>query len=237
MSLLSIRVYPRNPRSKTTRSSGQTGLNVSESEPAFDDRERDWAAEQRQGWPAGRPLCVLSTGALTNRTNAERVDWSAVVRMLSRDFTVVQAVVSEPAATGAIVLQGLSIRQYMALIASADCFVGATTGGSHVAAAFDVPSVVVAWRSLLDHLQFPVSGLGFDATFLYPQQWFTAAEDLSSACFRETRLRDLLDDMARHGRKGRPTCIGNYPSRPCGFIPARPRRAVMVRNRFVLIPS
>ena len=63
-----------------------------------------------------------------------------------------------------------------------------------MAAAFDVPSLVVAWRPLLDFLRFPVSGLGVVAAFHYPQHWFMAAEDLLAGHFREARLRDLLRD-------------------------------------------
>ena len=88
---------------------------------------------------------------------------------------------SETPVPGTVPYRGLSLRQYMALIAIADRFVGGTSGGSHVAAAFDVPSLVIAWRSILDPLRFPVSGLGVVAAFLYPQHWFIAAEDLAPA--------------------------------------------------------
>ena len=192
----------------------------------LDAEELAWAEQERRGWPPERPVCVLSASAVTDAGNLRRLDWEAVVRILSEEFTVVQPVLAETPAPGTIVYRGLSLRQYMSLIAVADRFVGGTSGGSHVAAAFDVPSLVIAWRSLLDHLRFPVSGLGVVAAFLYPQHWFAAAEDLTPGHFREARLRDLLLDMSRHGRKGRPTAIGNHRHSPCGFRPVVPRRVI-----------
>ena len=118
------------------------------------------------------------------------------------------------------------------LIAAADRFVGGTSGGSHVAAAFDVPALVIAWRSILDHLHFPVSGQGVVAAFLYPQQWFIAAEDVSAQHFRAGQLRDLLRQMLICGREGRPTGIGNHRRSPCGFAPAVPRRLIREAGRF-----
>jgi hypothetical protein len=200
------------------------------------DAEREWAAGERRRWPADRPVCVLSTGAETDKANLERVDWAAVARVLCREFTVVQPVLAEPPIPGAVPYSQLPLRQYMALIAAADCFVGGTSGGSHVAAAFGVPSLIVAWRSLLDHLRFPVSGLGVVAAFCYPQHWFIAAEDLGRACFREESLLTRLREMSRCGRAGRPTHFGNYPSRPCGFIPAVPRPVTKVGSRLMRLP-
>ena len=116
------------------------------------EEETKWAAGERHRWPAGRPACVLSTAAQTDRGNLERVDWEAVARVLCRELTVVQPVLAERPEPGTVPYFRLPVRRYMALVAAADCFVGGTSGGSHVAAAFGVPSVIVAWRSLLDHL-------------------------------------------------------------------------------------
>ena len=203
----------------------------------LDADELAWAQQERAGWPAGRLVCLLSASAVTDAANLRRVDWEAVVRVLSEEFTVVQPVLTETPVPGTIHYRGLSLRQYMSLIAVADRFVGGTSGGSHVAAAFDVPSLVIAWRPLLDHLRFPVSGLGVVAAFLYPQHWFAAAEDLTADHFREARLRDLLRDMTRHGRSGRPTDIGNHQHSPCGFTPAVLRRAVREGGRFRVLPG
>ena len=120
---------------------------------------------------------------------------------------------------------------------AADRFVGGTSGGSHVAAAFDVPALVIAWRSILDHLRFPVSGQGVVAAFLYPQQWFIAAEDVSAEHFREGQLRDLLRQMSACGRECRPSGVGNHRRSPCGFTPAVPRGAIRERARFRLLPG
>jgi hypothetical protein len=203
----------------------------------LDAEERNWAEKERRRWPPGRPVCVLSTSALTDAGNLRRVDWESIVRVLGEDFTIVQPVLTEPPVPGTIPYPGLSLRQYMSLIAAADRFVGGTSGGSHVAAAFDVPSLIVAWRHLLDHLRFPVAGQGVVAAFLYPQQWFIAAEDVTAEHFREAQLRDLLRQTAICGRKGRPSGIGNHPRSPCGFAPAVPRRAVHQGVRFGLMPG
>jgi hypothetical protein len=121
----------------------------------------------------------------------------------------------------------------MSLIAAADSFVGTTSGGSHVAAAFDVPGLIVAARSLLVDLQFPVSGLGVVAAFLYPQHWFIAAEEVTPERFAERHVRQLLRDMEGRGRAGRQTAIGNHARNPCGFRPAKPHRAIKLGNRLV----
>jgi len=117
------------------------------------------------------------------------------------------------------------------------CTTRTISGGSHAAAAFDVPSLVIAWRPLLDRLRFPVSGLGVVAAFLYPQHWFAAADDLTADHFREARLRDPLRDMSRHGRSGRPTDIANHRHSPCGFTPAVLRRGVREGGRFRALPG
>jgi hypothetical protein len=200
------------------------------------DLERAWASTQRKRLPADRPVCVLSTTALTDRGNAERVNWLKIVQMLCFRFTVVQPVLAEQPVPGAVPYRSLTIRQYMALMAVADAFIGATSGGTHVAAAFDVPSLVVSWRSLLDPLRFPVSGLGMPTAFLYPQHWHVAAEDLSAGSFREPQLRGLLEEMMRHGRSGRPRNAGHRRAGPCGFAPAAPRRILRCGNRFLRLP-
>lgn len=199
--------------------------------------ERRWATDERERWGHERPACVLSTSAVTDAGNASRVDWFSVAEALRRRFTVVQPVLSEPPLPGTISPRGLSLRQYMALIAAADFFVGATSGGSHVAAAFGVPALVVSWRALLDPLRFPVSGLGIPAAFLYPQQWHLAAEDLATGRFRVRQLEQVLADMQARGRAGRDGCFANHPASPCGFTPWKVRPVVRVRNRFVRVPA
>ncbi len=56
---------------------------------------------------------------------------------------------SEQPIEGAHVYYDLNIRQYMALFSVADLFCGGTSGGSHIAAAFDLPAIIVTWRALL----------------------------------------------------------------------------------------
>jgi hypothetical protein len=157
--------------------------------------------------------------------------------MLSRRFMVLQPVLSEPTVPGTRVLKDLTLRQYMALIASADAFVGATSGGSHVAAAFDVPAMVMGWQSLLDPLRFPVTGLSLVHAFLYPQQWHMAAEEMTIASFREQCVERRIEEMLARGRRGRETDIGNHRLAPCGFVPASPRKLVKCGNRFIRVPA
>lgn len=201
------------------------------------EAEVEWAVGERHRWQADRPVCVLSTAAESDKANMERVEWEAVVRVLSRTVTVVQPVLDEPEVTGAIIYRHLPVRQYMALISTSDYFIGGTSGGSHIAAAFGVPSLIVAWRSLTDDLRFPVSGQGIVAAFCYPQHWFVAAEDLTGDGFQENALVGLASEMVRHGRAGRPIGFGNFPSRPCGFIPTVARPATRVGNRFMRLPA
>ena len=96
---------------------------------------------------------------------------------------------------------------------------------------------MIAWRSILDPLRFPVFGLGVVAAFLYPQHGFIAPEDVMAGHFREGQLRDLLRHMSVCGREGRPTGIGNHHPSPRGFMPAAPRRAVCVGGRFMALPE
>jgi hypothetical protein len=204
----------------------------------LDNGERAWAASQRRRWPSVKPPCLLSAGAITDRGNLEQVNWSHVARILAEHYTIIQAVLSEPEIPGAFVYRGLPLRRYMALFSVVDCFFGGTSGGSHLAAAFDIPAVVVIWRSLLRELRFPVSGLGITAAFLYPQHWFVAAEDLSGGASDEMPLAQVLNDVRSCGRRGRVTSIGQHPRNPCGFIPRAPvRLALSGGRRIVRIPS
>lgn len=190
----------------------------------LDPLERKWAAEERRRYTLDKPICLVSAGAITDRGNLNQVDWPSVVQVLNQRYTVLQAVHLEAEIPGAVVYSDLPLRKYMALFSVADCFFGGTSGGSHLAAAFEVPAVVVIWRALQRELRFPVSGLGITAAFLYPRQWFVAAEDLALGACDSTLLNRLLDEVHAFGRSGRPTSIGLHPRNPCGFMPVVPVR-------------
>jgi hypothetical protein len=203
----------------------------------LDDAEREWASDLRRRAADGRRVCVLSTGALTDGGNAGRIDWGSIARVLGKDYAVIQPIVDERNVVGTVACRGLSVRQYMALVWAADLFVGATSGGSHVAAAFDVPSLIVAWRSLLDPLRFPTSGPNLVAAFLYPQHWFIASEDVAANRFNEPMLRSVLTDLHRHGRFGRPFPAGLYPAGPAGFVPKVIQFPATVKGRLMRLPA
>src|SRR5262249_46714671 len=152
------------------------------------DSERRWAASERAKWPAGRPVCLLSTEAVTDQANVSRVDWARLACVLKDRYTLIQPVLDVRPLPGVIAYRKLSTRQFMLFFSVVDRFVGGTSGGSHVAAAFDVPTLIVAWRMLLEQLPFPISGAGIPAAFLYPQHWFIAAEEVSQENFDTLRL-------------------------------------------------
>ena len=200
------------------------------------DSERAWADSERRRLPVDRPVCILSTSAVTDWSNAGSVNWPEVARLLSFRYSVVQPVLFEAPVPGAHVYRGLGVRQYFALIAIADAFVGATSGGTHVAAAFSVPSPVVGWRSMLDVVRFPICGFALQHAFLYPQQWHMPAEELTPDSFRAAKLEGMLDEIRQRGRAGRATPIGNHPNSPCGFRPAIAYRVIKCGNRFARVP-
>jgi hypothetical protein len=161
------------------------------------DGEQRWAAEQRRGWPPGRPVCILSTKTVTERKHYRGVDWEGVGKAWMDSCTVVQPIITRPAVyhsqitslspdvkwqpetvvPGAVVYENLDVRQYMSLFSVADYFCGGLSGGAHVAAAFGLPCLIVLWHDILR--QFPISADGFDPrAFCYPQHDYIAAEDL-----------------------------------------------------------
>jgi hypothetical protein len=200
--------------------------------------EQAWAVQERNKWPQNKPICILSCRALSDRSNVDKVDWVQVAKVISRRFTVVQPIIDEPTIAGAISYRGLTLRQYMSLFKVVDCFMGGTSGGTHIARAFDVPSIVVIWRSLHQILQFPISGQGFKASFLYPQHWFISSEDICPTQFIESALEQLIDEVLHYGRVGRPTSIGNHPQTPLGFKPRFPARLLRLSNhRLIRVPT
>lgn len=202
--------------------------------------ERRWARRVRRELAGRRRMCILSTGAMTDAGNLARVDWSAAAGALGRRHVVVQPVVREPVARGATALRGLTLRRYMALIAEADLFVGGTSGGSHVAAAFDVPAIIVVWRELHREARFPVAAGGeagelrFKASFLYPHHALLCAEDLERGTFREDTIRSAIENAARRQQSAN----AGEGAGPCAILPRPPSRITRTAaGRLALMPG
>ena len=142
----------------------------------LDKTEMTWASKERAKWPKNRPVCILSRGATTDKKHLAMVDWVSVAQVLATRYTVVQPTLSDKVIPGCIVYPKLSTRQYMSLFSVADCFFGGMAGGSHVAAALDVPAIIVIWKSLCRKMRFPAPRKSTKAAFLYPQHRFVLAE-------------------------------------------------------------
>jgi len=158
------------------------------------EQELDWAHEQRSDWPPNKPVCIFSLRVLTDigSFNFWKVDWTALAKEWSKHCTIIQPVLTqpklyenqvsslpvamvqswepEPILPDAVVYRNLSVRQYLSLFAVADYFCGGTSGGSHAAAAFGLPSLIVVWRALLRRLRFPCRDPHLaPGIFIYPQ--------------------------------------------------------------------
>jgi hypothetical protein len=192
--------------------------------------ERAWAQRVRRRWPRRKPICILSSGGISDRGNLECVQWDALALCLSRHYTVVQPAITESVVAGAIPCRNLSVRQYLSLFSVADLFVGGTSGGSHAAAAFGVPAVVVIWEALREKLRFPIVGpvtasdLDWKAAYLYPHHWFVTSEEINSPAACEPAVERLLAEVRRHGASGRPLSLVNNARHPYGFVPRPPVR-------------
>lgn len=158
----------------------------------LDKEELAWAAAERRKWPQHLPVCILSCGATTDRRRVATVDWPRVAEILATRFTVIQPALDEPHLPGCIVYEKLPIRRYMSLFSVANVFCGGTSGGSHVAAAFRLPALIVTWESLMARLRFPARRYAFKNAFLYPQHSFIAAERLTRSTFDSAHFREAV---------------------------------------------
>jgi hypothetical protein len=151
-----------------------------------------WARQQRSQWPADRPVCLISTRAITDGGYFHDVDWQAIGAAWARRATLVQPILTspelytrqiarlphrvrepwqaEPIIPGAVVYRDLPVERYLALFSVVDAFCGPLSGGSHAAAAFERPALIVIWPQLMLRVRFPVKTHGLVAeTFIYPQ--------------------------------------------------------------------
>lgn len=185
------------------RGFGLTEQTIPKPEIYLSRPEIEWAMEERQKWPQDRPVCILSTRVITDNSyyDFSNINWDAITSSWSNVCTIVQPVLTnqkhyekyignltrkvqrqwrpEPIFANAIVYKNLSLRQYMSLFAVAHYYCGGTSGGAHIAAAFNMPSLIMIWRSLIvENLWFPCHGRKWNTlNFLYPQHHFILAED------------------------------------------------------------
>jgi hypothetical protein len=174
-----------------------------------------WSAEQRRSWPNSRPVCILSTRVVTELKNYNYalVDWSAVARAWGDHCTVVQPLMTsrphyenqignpytelwstEKPAAGAVVYRNLTSRHYMSLFSVADYYCGGPSGGSHVAAAFGLPSLVVIGQRLALAMGRPACEHGLSVVkFVYPQHRFIVADRIEKNHTDEGYLRAAIE--------------------------------------------
>ena len=94
---------------------------------------------------------------------------------------------------GAVIYKNLSVRQYMALFSVSDYFCGGTSGGAHLAAAFDKPALIVVWEELSKTMRFPFTGYGCATnSFLYPQHNFIVGQKLTGNNLDMSLLEHLV---------------------------------------------
>lgn len=195
-----------------------------------------WVTGHRNSWNSTKPICVLSTSAITDRDIVAGVDWQRVVDILGVRFTVVQPVLQECVLDSVIPCRNLTVRQFIALISIADAFCGGSSGGAHVAAAFDIPSLIVTARASLNRFQTPYCGSNTMMAFLYPQHWLVATEDIGPGRFIESLLEQKLSALMAHGKPGRPLALENCHVNPCGFSPTAGARILMSGSRLRRFP-
>jgi len=192
------------------------GLPVSEQpkgELYLTEEERLWACDQRAKLGADKPVCIISTRAITDASRFRFFHWEALAETLSESYTLVHPVLTcpqqytkdvpavarlqsqwenESILPNAIVYRDLPVRRYIALFSAADLFCGPTSGGTHIAAAFNLPAFVILWEKLADSLSFPCQDQNIcTESFLYPQHKFLATDNLNQATV-EAVLRQLV---------------------------------------------
>lgn len=184
------------------------------------DEERQWARQQRADWPGEKPACLMASRAITDEGHYRTVDWDTMAEAWAASCTLVQPILTSPQAyvpqvanisqaavqqwspedvlADAVLYRDLPLRKYLALFSVTDFFLGPTSGGTHVAAAFDVPALVVTWEPLYSELEFPCTGRPLcPGSFLYPQQEFLSVEQAK----RIDLHKFVQEFIQRHGKK------------------------------------
>lgn len=162
------------------------------------DKESKWAWEIRRMLPRNRPVVLVCANSVTDgHVDAfGRFGWQRWIDRLGESLTVVQLALTDLKAYEQIavmsarhrsrwqrdrihdncfVLENLSPRMLVAIFSVADFYLGTNAGGAHLAAAFNIPSVVVLNRRFsAERLRFPNPDLSSHTaeSFLYPQHTF-----------------------------------------------------------------
>ena len=147
--------------------------------------EKKWAEKQRSEWPSGKPVIIVSTssfGSVQHPDSYTLRPWRQWISILAQNAVVVrcqsrtETPLNVPPVPGVFELSDLTTRQYMSLFSVADGYFGAESGGAHVAAAFQLPSIVhLTSRIPLSMLQ-KLPGTCKISRCLYPQNWYSTWE-------------------------------------------------------------
>ena len=178
------------------------GLEVSfrpKPEVYLSPQESHWAWQIRSMLPRNRPIAIVSMNSVTdNRVASNRnFEWQRWIDALSQRFIVVQPALTriEPLEEvvrmheshrrvwmpdqildNVFVMENLDTRKFMALFSIADLYVGPNSSGAHLAAAFDVPALVVLnRRQYRSRIRFPdriTDNHWRHESFLYPYHSF-----------------------------------------------------------------
>ncbi|MCL4199568.1 MAG: hypothetical protein KJZ69_18895 [Phycisphaerales bacterium] len=163
------------------------------------NEELEWSWQLRSILPRNRPVAVVCVGSLSDNriVPSSSLGWQDYVKVLAKDFSVIQIAVTSIAVVegltrladshrsawrpdsildDCIVLENLAPREFFSVFAIADLFLGTNTGAMHVAAAFEVPSIVVLSSRQYAHAPtFPdrIQGNRWrHESFLYPYHGF-----------------------------------------------------------------
>jgi ADP-heptose:LPS heptosyltransferase len=136
----------------------------------FSEDELAWAWRERSKLPRNKPVALVAPGSITDEAKlpASALYWTDWVDSLARELTIVQApstkasVLEEvvrlterqrkwwrpdPILDNAYLFENLSLRLFLALFAVVDLYLDRNSGGSHVAAAMNVPAIIALPRS------------------------------------------------------------------------------------------
>lgn len=165
------------------------------------DEELAWAWKIRRSLPRNRPVVLICRGSITDEAHESfsTKPWQKWVHAIREIATPVQLALTSPSAyeevavlrseqqrrwlpdailDDCVVLENLDPRRFLAIFSVADFYLGTNAGGSHAAAAFDVPSfVILNAKTSADRLTFPNRHKSRHSleSFLYPQHWFGLA--------------------------------------------------------------
>lgn len=212
----------------------QQGFNLEASEIPkpeiyLSDDEIAWAESEKSQWPADKPVCIVSLRAISDGALYADVDWRMWLVLLNECFTVIKPIMSKPRPyygsncgfdskydlrnhTGDdIFYENLPVRRFFALFNVADCCCSVTSGASHLAAAFSLPTMIFMRNDILDKTKKVATIPPLTpASFLYPQHTLTGvfakcsiAEKIVEEFYREVELSRLnnLSDSIENNRE------------------------------------